>query len=111
MGTTRLERGQLRADIDHLYSNKQTYFTGMSDHKLLKFTKFAKFIKQNPRYVRKRILKNFDDIKFREKLAESDLDNVHRSADVNEADDMLLHKLTSVLDKMAPIRTIQTRSN
>ena len=40
-GATRFERGQPQSGLDHLYSNKpdklsstQTYFTGMSDHKL-----------------------------------------------------------------------------
>ena len=42
-GATRIERGQPRTGLDHLYSNKpeklssvQTHLTGMSDHKLLK---------------------------------------------------------------------------
>ena len=117
-GATRLERGQPRAGLDHLYSNKpdklssvQTYFTGMSDHKLLKVTRFAKSLKLNPRFVRKRMFKNFDDAKFREKLSQSDLDEVTKCTDVNEAAEMLLHKITSVLDEMAPVKTIQTRSN
>ena len=117
-GATRLERGQPRTGLDHLYSNKpdklssvQTYFTGMSDHKLLKVTRFAKSLKVNPRFVRKRMFKNFDDAKFREKLSESDLDEVTKCTDVNDAAEMLLHKITSVLDEMAPVKTIQTRSN
>ena len=48
-GATRMERGQPRTGLDHLHSNKpdklssiQTFITGMSDHKLLKVTRFSK---------------------------------------------------------------------
>ena len=58
-GATRMERGQPRAGLDHLYTNKpdklssiQTFYTGMSDHKLIKVTRFSKSYKQNPRFVR-----------------------------------------------------------
>ena len=60
-GATRMERGQPKTGLDHLYSNKpdklssvQTFFTGVSDHKLLKFTRFIKSFKQLPRFVKKR---------------------------------------------------------
>ena len=71
-GATRLERGQPRSGLDHLYTNKpdkmssiQTYFTGMSDHKLIKFTRFSKSFKTKPRFIRKRMFKNFDNEKFK----------------------------------------------
>ena len=42
-GATRMQRGQPRTGLDHLYSNRpdklsstQTFYTGMSDHKLIK---------------------------------------------------------------------------
>jgi hypothetical protein len=77
-GATRMERGQLSAGLDHIYKNKpeklstvQTHFTDMSDHKLLKVTRFSKSFKQNPRFKRKRMMKNFDEKKFREKLQSS----------------------------------------
>ena len=61
-GATRMERGQPKAGLDHLYSNKpdklssmQTYYTGMSEHKLLKVNRFSKSFKQSPRYVRRRM--------------------------------------------------------
>jgi hypothetical protein len=117
-GATRLERGQPRAGLDHLYTNKpeklssvQTFFTGMSDHKLLKFTRFSKSFKQNPRFVRKRMFKNFDDETFKEKLAGTNLDEILACTDVNEAAELLVNKLNKVLDEMAPVKTVQTRSN
>ena len=67
-GATRLMRGQPQSGLDHLYSNKpeklssvQTFITGLSDHKLIKVTRFAKSFRQNPRYIRKRVFKDFDD--------------------------------------------------
>ena len=60
-GATRMERGQPRTGLDHLYTNKveklssvQTYLTGTSDHKMLKVVRFARSFKQLPRYVKKR---------------------------------------------------------
>ena len=48
-GATRMERGQPRTGLDHLYTNKveklssvQTFLTGTSDHKLLKVVRFAR---------------------------------------------------------------------
>ena len=72
MGATRLARGEPQTGLDHLYSNKpdklssvQTFITGMSDHKLLKVTRFTKSFKQAPRFVKKRTFKNFDDNIFK----------------------------------------------
>ena len=115
-GATRMERGQPRTGLDHLYTNKpeklssvQTHFTGMSDHKLIKFTRFTKSLKQNPRYVRKRMFKNFDEEIFKQKLSETNLDEVLACTDVDEAAELLVQKLNGVLDDMAPVKTIQTR--
>jgi hypothetical protein len=114
-GATRMERGQPKAGLDHLYSNKpdklssiQTYYTGMSDHKLLKVTRFSKSFKQSPRYVRRRMFKNFDDYIFRQQLSESNLEEILNTTDVNVAAELLVTKLTDVPDKMAPVRTFQT---
>ena len=60
---------------------------------MLKVTRFTKSLKLNPRFVRKRTFKNFDDAKFMEKLSPSDLDKVTKCTDVNEAAEMLLHKM------------------
>ena len=56
------------------------------------------------------MMKNFDDDQFRNKLTESQLDEVLRCTDVNEAAELLVDKLTKVLDEMAPVKTIQTRN-
>ena len=117
-GATRLMRGQPQTGLDHLYSNKpeklssvQTYITGLSDHKLIKVTRFARSFRQNPRYIRKRVFKNFDEKAFQTKLEQSNLDEIVSCNDVNDATKLLIDKISGVLDEMAPIKTIQTRSN
>ena len=117
-GATRMERGQPKTGLDHLYTNKpeklssvQTHFTGMSDHKLLKVVRFSKSFKQLPRYTRKRRFKEFDAGDFMEKLKDSKLDEILSYTDVNEAAGLLDHKLNTILDKLEPIKTVQTRSH
>ena len=63
---TRAWPGQPQSGLDHLYTNYPsklsevyTVYTGGSDHKLVKVTRFAKSIKKNCRYVRKRCYKEF----------------------------------------------------
>ena len=117
-GGTYLMRGQPRSGLDHLYSNKpeklstvQTFITGLSDHKLIKVTRFTKSFRQNPRYIRKRIFKKFDKDKFIEKLEGSHLHEVLECDEVNTATTLLVNKISVILDEMAPVKTIQTRSN
>ena len=117
-GATHLTRGQARSGLDHLYSNKpdklssvQTYITGLSDHKLIKVIRFAKSFRQNPRYIRKRTFKNFDTEQFLENLENSNLEEVLACNDDNDATELLEYKISRVLDDMAPIKTIQTRTN
>ena len=71
-------------------SSVKTIVTGMSDHKLLKFTRYAKSLKVSPRFIRKRCFKNFDDKKFRKRLIESNLDDVANCDDANLAAEMLV---------------------
>ena len=40
----------------------------MSDHKLIKVTRFTKSLKEAPRFVKKRSFKHFNDEHFKEKL-------------------------------------------
>ena len=116
-GATRFQRGQPMTGLDHAYSNRaeklssiQTMFTGMSDHKLIKFTRFAKNFKQNPRFVRKRCFKKFNGELFREQLGVCGIEEVLECTDANEAAELLTNKINDLLDVMAPVRTIQTHS-
>ena len=69
--STRAWPGQPQAGLDHLYSNKPdklssvyTEFTGGSDHKLIKVTRFSKSLKRTARYVHKRCYKEFSEAAF-----------------------------------------------
>ena len=117
-GATRIERGQPRSGLDHLYSNRpeklsqvKTFLTGMSDHKLLKVIRYTKSFKILPRYVKKRSFKNFNEEAFKTKLEESNLDEILTCYDVNIAAETLVDKVNSILDSMAPIKTIQVRAH
>ena len=114
---TRFERGQPMSGLDHLYTNKpeklssvQTYFTGLSDHKLLKVTRFSKSFRQLPRYVRKRMFKNFNKDEFMKMLGESRFEDILYCYDVDYAANMLTSKITTILDILAPVKTIQVKS-
>ena len=116
-GATRFERGQPSTGLDHVYSNKPdklspiyTYFTGMSDHKLIKITRYTKSFKQLPRYVRKRSFKEFNEEVFHQKLAECNLAEVLACTDTDSASQLLVSKLTDILNNLAPVTTIQVRS-
>ena len=117
-GATRIERGQPRSGLDHLYSNRpeklsqvKTFLTGMSDHKLVKVIRYTKSFKILPRYVKKRSFKNFNEEAFKTKLAESNLEEILTCYDVNIAAETLVDKVNSILDSMAPIKTIQVRAH
>ena len=80
---TRYESGKPVSGLDHVYTNKpdklspvQTYFTGLSDHKMLKVTRYSKSFKHLPRYVRKRVFKDFDENLFIEKISDCGFDKI-----------------------------------
>ena len=114
---TRTCSGQPESGLDHIYSNRPdkcsdiyVEFSGGSDHKLLKFTRFSKSITRSVKYVRKRCFKNFKPEKFIEKVRQISWFNVYMCQDPSKAVELLTKYLTSLLDNMAPIRTIQVRS-
>jgi hypothetical protein len=79
----------------------------MTYHKLIKVVRFSKSFKPCPRFIRKRMFKNFDP----EKLRESQLDEILTCTDVNQAAELLVHKMNTILDIIAPIKTVQIRTH
>ena len=113
-GATRIERGSPQTGLDHVYTNKieklssvQTYLTGTSDHKLLKFVRFTKAIKHLPRYVQKRSFKDFDDETFVIEISNCGLEEILQYNDVEVAADILTRKINNVLNKMAPLKSFK----
>ena len=116
-GATRTWPGQVDAGLDHVYTNKpekcsevHTEFSGGSDHKLLRVTRFAKSLKSTTRYVRKRSFKNFDEAKFIEELKQLSWYDLYMTEDPNLAAEILTNSLNKILDELAPIKTIQVRT-
>ena len=114
---TRVWPGQADSGLDHIYSNKpekcsEVYleFSGGSDHKLLKFTRFAKSMKRSVKYVKKRSFKNFKSEVFIAAVRQLSWFELYMCESPSEAAELLTGKLTDILDTMAPIKTIQVRS-
>ena len=114
---TRAWPGQPQSGLDHLYSNcpsklstVYTEVTGSSDHRLIKVTRSSKSLRQNSRYVRKRCYKEFNEEVFKQKIKELYWYEVYTCDDVDQAVQIFPLKVTSILDQLAPVRTIQTRN-
>ena len=113
---TRSWPGQEDAGLDHVYTNKPekmsgvyAEFIGGSDHKLIQITRFAKTLQRNVRFVRKRTFKNFVGEDFKQAVQDLSWWDVYCCEDPEQATLLLTNKLTAILDRMAPIRTIQVR--
>jgi hypothetical protein len=114
---TRFMRGQPETGIDHFYTNRpdklsqvQTQFCGGSDHKLIFATRHSKVIKKNARYVRKRCYKNFESSVFLSEVEKIKCWDIYQADNVDIAVQLFSDKLTEILDRLAPLKTIQTRT-
>ena len=70
--------GQEDSCLDHVYTNKPdklsniaVHRNGGSDHSVICFTRYAKSLKKNVRYIRKRSFKNFDVEGFKREVSEA----------------------------------------
>ena len=114
---TRVMRGQPENGIDLFYTNRpekqsaiQTQFCGGSDHKLILATRFSKVIRKNVRYVKKRSYKNFDPNRFLAEVEKIRWWDIYQCESVDAAAQLFSEKLTRILDQLAPIKTVQTRT-
>ena len=109
--------GQQNSCLDHLYTNQPDKLSEVSvhahgsDHKLLSVVRYAKSIKRNVRYIRKRCFKGFDTAGFKAAIKAIKWYEVYCLTDVNVAVHVLTDKVTTVLDRFAPIRTLQVMTN
>ena len=115
---TRIRAGQPQTGLDNIYSNRpnklspvQVLNNGGSDHKLVGCTRYAKSIKKSVRYVTKRCYKHFVKEEFISEVKKISWWNIYQCEDVDLALKMLSDNLIAILDRMAPIRTIQIREN
>ena len=64
-----------------------------------------------PRYITKRIYKNFDPALFIQAVQDISWWELHSCDSVDAAVEIFSNNMTTILDVMAPIKTIQVRSN
>ena len=114
---TRAWPGQSESGLDHIYSNKpdklskvEAEFTGMSDHKIIKVSRFSKPLKRSVRYVQKRSYKYFDPTEFCKALKDLSWWDIYISEDANEAACLLTTRINTILDKLARVKTFQVRN-
>ena len=114
---TRFWGGHVQSGLDHVYSNKpdklspvEAKFIGMSDHKILKVTRYSKSLKKNVRYIRKRSFKNFNPAEFCMAVQELSWWDLYMTDDATQAACLLTNKLTNILDRLAPVKTFQVRN-
>ena len=60
--------------------------------------------------MRKRCYKDFDEEAFKQKVRELSWYDLYICEDLNQAVHLLTSKLTNILDQLAPVKTIQTRT-
>ena len=66
-------------------------------------------MKTSPRYIRKRSYKHFNPEEFKQAIQRVSWLDVYFSD--NHAVKMMSDKMTGILDSMAPMRTVQVRTN
>ena len=114
---TRTWRGQESSCLDHHYSNHpekvsnvHAYYTGASDHKLILATRYTKAAVVKPKFIRKRSYKDFDPEEFKSEVKKISWIDLYLCENVDLAVEIITDKLTSILNRMAPVKTIQVRS-
>ena len=117
-GATRHFPGQKSSGLDHYYTNRpdkispvQKHHHGGSDHMLIGAIRFSRSIKNSPKYIRKRSYRNFDSNLFIQEVRQICWLNVYLCEDADEAVHLLSEHITGILDKMAPMKTVQIRTN
>ena len=115
---TRHWPGQTSTGLDHYYTNRmdkispvQVQHQGGSDHQLIFAVRYSRSMKTSPRYIRKRCYKHFNPEEFKEAIRGVNWLDVYLSENVNDAVKMMSDKITGILDSMAPMRTVQVRTN
>jgi hypothetical protein len=116
-GVTRSWPGQEDSCLDLIFTNKPEKTsevetsTTTSDHKYIQMTRYSKIIKTAPRYIVKRSYKEFDENVFLSEARKLSWLPLYLCEDVNTAAAIFQDNINSVLDRLAPIRKIQTRNH
>ena len=111
-----------RSCLDHVtincvnkISSPRIIGMGKSDHLGVMVTKSSREIRSNPRTVKKRVYKSFDNAAFRTDFlkAKSDglFDPIFEAENEEEAWDIFEKVFTWILSKHAPLKVLQNHSN
>ena len=74
-------------------------------------TRYSNTVKARPSYIRKRSFKNFSPDDFKAAVQSLNFLDVYLCTEVDTAVKLLSEKITTILDNMAPMRTVQIRTN
>ena len=114
---TRVSQGQEPSGLDHFYCNYpeklsevEAHYRGGSDHKIIFGVRYTRSAISKPRIVRKRMYKNFKADEFIHAVQNISWWEVYTCENVEEAVKIMTRKISSILDKMAPIKNIQVRT-
>ena len=102
--------------LDHYWTNHpeklsevKAVIMGQSDHKLIWAARKTKVVMEGPKFVRKRCYKHFNEVNFIKEVKNIKWWPVYSCDNVDRAVGLFTESLTSILDSMAPVRTIQVR--
>ena len=117
-GSTRQMRNQTDSLLDHIWSNcpERTinFFNeirGSSDHNVIGIDFSLKEIKSGGHNIIKRSWKNFDESKCKTEFKNTDWSDILKVKNVDVATSMLEERIKKIIDRLAPIKTIQPRSH
>ena len=105
--------------LDHVLTNsaeRVSQFgvvdTGLSDHQLIYCTRKITHTKTNVhKYIKTRSLKNYSQTLFLDKLRKINFPDYSNFKDINNAYSDFTEKVTSVIDKIAPIKERRVKNN
>ena len=116
-GITRSWSQQMDSTLDHIWTNCNgrtlNFFNetrGISDHNVIGINFSLKDIKVSGQNVTRRKWKNFSEELFLEKLSAVNWDTLYNSVDPNLANTILEDNLVEILDQLAPMTTVQSRT-
>ena len=96
-------------------TSPEIHSVGKSDHMGVFITRRSREIRTGPRTTRKRIYKEFSKDEFtkdiREAKRKGDFKEIFETNDIDTAIEYFSEAFSAILDKHAPLKTIQNRSN
>ena len=115
---TRFWPNQQPSGLDHYFTSNprklsdiQVIANGSSDHRIIFATRFSRCISRKPRLIKKRSYTNVDAVKFLAAIRKISWWRIYSCNEINVAVEILTEEITSILDKMAPIKVFQVRTN